>query len=66
MKGFRDEFLNINIFYNVLEAKVFSEDWRIDYNQERPPSSLGMLAPAIFAMNWEENQIKELVGSTRC
>jgi transposase InsO family protein len=27
-------------------------DWREDYNQRRPHSSLGMLAPAAFAAAW--------------
>jgi putative transposase len=53
----RDEFLNITAFYNLLEAKVFTQDWRNEYNHDRPHSSLGQLAPAIFAERWKaENQ----------
>jgi transposase InsO family protein len=62
---FRDEFLNINIFYSVLEAKVFAKYWRNEYNEERPHSLLGMLDRANFAMRGKENQIRQLVGNTR-
>ena len=29
-------------------------DWREDYNERRPHSSLGMTAPASFAKTWRE------------
>jgi hypothetical protein len=32
----RDEFLNSNRFNSLLEAQVLIEDWRIDYNMNRP------------------------------
>jgi putative transposase len=38
----------------VLEAKVLIEDWRTEYNCERPHSALGMLSPAEFARAWAE------------
>jgi hypothetical protein len=34
-----------------LEAKVLAEQWRIEYNQERPHSSLGKQTPAEFAVS---------------
>ena len=37
----RDELLNGELFDNLLEARVVIEDWRIDYNMNRPHSSLG-------------------------
>ena len=46
---FRDEFLNREIFGSLLEAKVLAEQWRIEYNQERPHSSLGYQTPNEFA-----------------
>ena len=56
----RDELLNTTAFYNVLEARVFTEDWRNEYNQDRPHSSLGMLAPAVFAERWRVEQATQI------
>ena len=36
----RDELLNREIFYTLIEAKVLIEQWRKEYNQVRPHSSL--------------------------
>jgi len=48
----RDEFLNGQQFDSLLEAKVLTEDWRIDYNSNRPHSAHGGLSPAEFAKAW--------------
>jgi putative transposase len=37
----RDELLNAEEFGSVLEAKVLAKEWRREYNQVRPHSSLG-------------------------
>ena len=42
----RDELLNGEIFTTLLEAKVLTENWRREYNQTRPHSSLGYRPPA--------------------
>jgi len=42
----RDELLNGEIFTTLFEAKVLIEDWRQQYNQIRPHSSLGYRPPA--------------------
>ena len=42
----RDELLNGEIFDTLLEAKVVIENWRREYNQIRPHSSLGYRPPA--------------------
>ena len=42
----RDELLNGEIFYTLLEAKVLIERWRQHYNRIRPHSSLGYRPPA--------------------
>ena len=42
----RDELLDREIFYTLLEAQVFIERWRRDYNWHRPHSSLGYRPPA--------------------
>jgi transposase InsO family protein len=46
---FRDEFLNRESFTSLLEAKVLGEEYRRDYNQERPHSSLDYQTPDEFA-----------------
>jgi putative transposase len=53
---FRDEFLNGRHFDNLLEARVLIEDWRIDYNLNRPHTAHGDLTPAEFAVKWTTNQ----------
>lgn len=45
----RDECLNEHIFGNLAEARKIIENWRIDYNTQRPHTSLGGLAPAVYA-----------------
>ena len=45
----RDECLNANWFTSLSDARRKIEDWRQDYNQERPHSSLNYLPPEEFA-----------------
>ena len=52
----RDELLNGELFDDLLEARVVIEDWRIDYNMNRPHSSLGYLTPNKYADRWHQNQ----------
>jgi len=42
---FRDEFLNLETFTSTLEARVLSEQWRRDYNEQRPHGALGYQTP---------------------
>ena len=42
----RDELLNGEIFDTLLETKVIIENWRREYNQLRPHSSLDYRPPA--------------------
>lgn len=50
----RDECLNLNWFASLGQAKDVIQDWRMDYNNVRPHSSLGFLTPAEFAMRQQE------------
>ena len=45
----RDECLNEHLFSNLKEARQIIEEWRIDYNTNRPHSSLNGLTPTEFA-----------------
>jgi putative transposase len=44
----RDECLNEHWFLSLADARRIIEDWRMDYNQNRPHSSLGNLTPAEY------------------
>jgi putative transposase len=46
---FRDECLNENWFLDLNDARRKIERWRLDYNSERPHSSLGQRTPNEFA-----------------
>jgi putative transposase len=56
----RDEMLNQAQFSCLLEAQVLLEDWRREYNYERPHSALGMLSPAEFTKAWTTKQNLQL------
>lgn len=44
--------LNSWRFDSLLEARVIIEDWRRDYNANRPHSAYGELTPTEFALQW--------------
>jgi len=46
---FRDECLNEHWFITMEQARRIIEAWRIEYNTERPHSSLANLTPQEFA-----------------
>lgn len=50
---FRDECLNENIFFDLGDARKKIEDYRRDYNTERPHSSLGNQTPETFAKQYQ-------------
>ncbi len=45
----RDECLNENWFTSLEHARVLIEQWRREYNEERPKESLGGLTPSQYA-----------------
>jgi putative transposase len=53
----RDECLNANWFTSLSDARRKIEDWRQDYNQQRPHSSLNYLPPAEFARTLVEMRV---------
>ncbi len=66
----RDECLNREIFRNGKEAQTIVENWRQEYNNHRPHSSLGYLSPSEFARTYyeripdkEANQALPMPGS---
>jgi putative transposase len=53
---FRDECLNDNVFVSLNSAQEIIETWRLDYNSQRPHSSLNDLTPEEFAVSFKEQQ----------
>ena len=52
---FREECLNQELMYNVREARLIAEEYRLFYNTERLHSALNYETPEAFARNWESN-----------
>ena len=49
-----DELLGGEIFFTLAESRVLIEQYRLEYNHERPHSSLGYRTPAEFAAGFEK------------
>ena len=52
----RDECLNEHLFANLNQVRQIIEAWRIDYNTNRPHTSLNGLTPTEFAARPKEGQ----------
>ena len=61
---FRDECLNEHWFISLAHARSVIEAWRIEYNTERPHSSLGNLTPDEFAQTMAENEVSLTADSS--
>lgn len=55
---FRQECLNQHWFLNLADARAKIEEWREDYNQNRPHSSLGYLTPSEYARSCSDHLVK--------
>ena len=49
----RDECLNANLFFSIDDARRKLETWRLDYNTQRPHSSLNDRTPKEFVEGWQ-------------
>jgi putative transposase len=49
----RDELLAVEVFSCLTEAKVMVDDFRDDYNRNRPHRAHGMMTPTAFKTGWE-------------
>jgi len=56
----RDECLNTELFFSLADAREKLEKWRRDYNQSRPHSALGGLAPAEYLKCVRLNETKRI------
>jgi len=48
----RDELLNREEFGSLIEARALLENWRHEYNHQRPHGALGYRTPDAFAASW--------------
>ena len=48
----RDECLNVEVFFTIVDVRDKLERWRDDYNQVRPHSALDDQNPRAFAATW--------------
>jgi len=55
----RQECLDQSWFISINDAQAKIENWRLDYNESRPHSSLGNRSPNDFLNNWNQNQQTE-------
>ncbi|SLM63726.1 Mobile element protein [Dickeya aquatica] len=55
---FRDECLNEHWFSDILHARKIINDWRQDYNESRPHSSLNYQTPSEFAASWRNGKLE--------
>ncbi len=46
---FRDECLNVHLFWTIDDVREKLTVWQVDYNHERPHGSLGQLTPREYA-----------------
>jgi transposase InsO family protein len=53
---FRDELLDRELFTSMLEAKVLVSEYKQEYNQQRPHSSLNYQTPAAFAATLRKSE----------
>ena len=55
----RRELLNVYIFSSLAEVRCLSEEWRIDYNEERPHKSLGYMSPLRYAHQYYQSLLND-------
>ncbi len=55
----RRELLNAYLFNSLAQVRYMSEQWRIDYNEERPHKSLGYLSPVKYAEKYYQSSLNE-------
>ena len=48
-RTYREEVLNMNLFYDIDHVQAITDEWLIKYNSKRPHESLGNLTPWQFS-----------------
>ena len=62
---FRQECLDQHWFASIEEARAVIEEWRRDYNQQRPHSALGNETPGAYREKWQRTRGPNEVTFTR-
>jgi putative transposase len=52
----RDEHLNVELFFSIVDAQQKMLEWQRGDNEDRPHCSLGDIPPRAFAAQWQLNQ----------
>ena len=55
---FRDECLNEHWFNDIVHARKIINDWRLDYNEYRPHSSLNYQTPSEYSTGWRNRNLE--------
>jgi len=55
----RRELLNAYMFNSLSEVRFLKEEWRLDYNQDRPHKSLGYKSPLNYVQHWHKSKQSE-------
>lgn len=60
----RDEFLEMNYFNNLNEARALARQWKEHYNTRRPQAALGKMTPQEFARSFGSSGSASLRSAT--
>ena len=60
----RDEFLEMNYFNNLNEARTLARQWKEHYNTRRPQAALGKMTPQEFARSFGSSGSASLRSAT--
>lgn len=55
----RRELLNAYLFYSLADVRNMTEEWRVDYNTERPHKALGYLSPLRYTEKNNKSSLNE-------
>ncbi|MDB5203274.1 MAG: Mobile element protein, partial [Ferruginibacter sp.] len=55
----RRELLNAYMFNSLVEVRYLTEEWRTDYNEERPHKSLGYKSPLRYAEQYYKGLLND-------
>ena len=54
-RTFREEVLDFYLFKNLNEIRQISEQWLMQYNEERPHESLGNMSPNQYKLKYSQS-----------
>lgn len=59
-RSLRHEVLNLYLFRSLAQVRQLVEQWRRQYNEQRPHDPLGGLPPSVYVANRLENSSLEV------